>query len=596
MARSSAIHPLAVRLAQLTLVSFVLLAALPGRARAVEVPVVGIPTYIQTNGPTSIIGNGDWYTNVANGTGAGYHYLQFNVPCGWPTNTPIAIDLFSPEMNTITPLSDEPEDAVYSNTAFELYPAGTSIGPAPDQPAAGTGIPGTLTTYIPSNAAQQWVRYYTLPAPVVCGQYVLRSQTFGNDENSWRLRVGLDNDADPTNAPPANIDNPDGLAGTNDELTIGIVQTTYQHNVAVPPGTEADTCLTLHEYVPPGQPTLVLHNFDLDSVGRVRYYSPADTFDPIAQTGGTAGTVSGPSVWNGGTTTSRGTGDVIANPISGWWRIVTCTIQSNQYIQEGQASPGFIVQPPTPVMALSKDDGRTIAGPNDTLTYTIAFTNTSNTTATPGAATNVVLSDALPPNTNYVSCAVDPRYGGTCAQAAGVVTFNLAQTVSAGASGSVQVTVQVNPNISCTTTTNVVTLTYNDSLGNPYTPLTATDVDTCPPTAIALLNFAATQTSQGVTLSWQTGAELNTWGFQLYRATGSADAPAELVTPQIIVGRGRDHGAVYEWADTSAQAGVAYWYWLREIELNGTTSQYGPVRISPELAATPHHVFIPLSQ
>ncbi len=67
------------------------------------------------------------------------------------------------------------------------------------------------------------MRFATLSAPVACGSYVVRSQVLtadplnpggtGDDQNGWKLRVGTDNDANPNNAPPANYDNPDGVAG-----------------------------------------------------------------------------------------------------------------------------------------------------------------------------------------------------------------------------------------------------------------------------------------------------------------------------------------------------------------------------------------------
>src|SRR5690349_15948799 len=68
-------------------------------AWAIEVPPTGSVVYIQTNGPAAPIGRGDWYTSTANGTGAGYHYFTINIPAGWPSATPVQIDLYSPEMH-----------------------------------------------------------------------------------------------------------------------------------------------------------------------------------------------------------------------------------------------------------------------------------------------------------------------------------------------------------------------------------------------------------------------------------------------------------------------------------------------------------------
>src|SRR5687768_9111917 len=96
---------------------------LPASTRATEIPPTGALTYIQTNGPLATLTKGDWYTDA--NTGNGQHYVEINVPAGWPASTPVNIDLFSPEINTTQlTLSDESEtNTTYSNTTFELYAA-----------------------------------------------------------------------------------------------------------------------------------------------------------------------------------------------------------------------------------------------------------------------------------------------------------------------------------------------------------------------------------------------------------------------------------------------------------------------------------------
>src|SRR5215204_2120962 len=78
-----------------------LVASLSLSTQAVEVPPAGSTVYIQTNGPDAWIGDGDWYSSNVNGSVPGYHYFKLNVPCGWPSNLPIYIDLFSPGLNII---------------------------------------------------------------------------------------------------------------------------------------------------------------------------------------------------------------------------------------------------------------------------------------------------------------------------------------------------------------------------------------------------------------------------------------------------------------------------------------------------------------
>ena len=50
---------------------------------AVEIPDVGSPIQLQTNGAAAPLGNGDWYTNASQGNG--FHYLALQVPNGWPS-------------------------------------------------------------------------------------------------------------------------------------------------------------------------------------------------------------------------------------------------------------------------------------------------------------------------------------------------------------------------------------------------------------------------------------------------------------------------------------------------------------------------------
>jgi uncharacterized repeat protein (TIGR01451 family) len=447
-------------------------------ATAVELPPAGSAIFIQTNGPNANIGLGDWYSASTNGVGGGYHYVGINVPCSWPPDLDMQIDLFSPEMNTFAPRPriDEDDYSAADATFFELYGAGTTIA-LPNRP--GPGDPGSVIsrTYQPvSDRAERWERFHTLAAPVTCGAYVMRVASADDSENGWRLRFGADNDADPNNEPPPNYDNPDSRPGSGDEPSVSIRQTTYQHTQV-----GQTVCLLLYQFVKPGLPDIRLHNFDLDNNVRVTYYPPSAELraDGTLTPGAVAGTVSGFSTWNQGTLTSRGAGDLVLNPEPGWWRLVTCVQDYNQFNQEGiTGEPTFRESPPEPDMVLSKDDGRTVVGPGDELTYTISFFNQSLATKpTPGAAFNPVLTDTLPPNTTYRSCSLGPGLRGSCQLQGGQVIFTLDDPVFAGEGGAVQVTVAVNQGASGQVT-NAVALDYIDVLNNPYPTKRAEDTDT----------------------------------------------------------------------------------------------------------------------
>ncbi|NNJ12284.1 DUF11 domain-containing protein [Chloroflexales bacterium ZM16-3] len=453
-------------------------------SEAAELPPVDSPIFIQTNGPSADIGLGDWYSSNQNGFGGGYHYLSVEVPCGWPTTLDIQIDLYSPEINTFapTPRIDEIGGTTLDNTVFELYDNTTTFG---GLNTPGPGAPGSLIQRVfppVTGQAEQWVRFYTLPAPVACGSYLLRAETQGDDQNGWRLRAGHDSDSNPNNALPQNYDNPDGRAGTGDEIAISIGQTTYQHNV-----TGMVECLLNYQYVRPNVPDVSFHNFDLDGNQRVTYYPPSAVFDPQGNPtpGSISGTVSGSSVWNGGTQTDRGTGDIVQNPEPGWWRLVTCVQADNQFNQEGQTGVPIFLEPvPEPDMAITKDDQRKLIAVGDVLTYTIRFINQSPTTKqVPGAAFDVRITDTLPPSLGFRSCRlVTPSLAGSCANRGQDVTFTLANPVAAGASGQLEIVADVLPT-STGQVLNSATIDYADLLKNPQPTGRAEDLDLIPSAA-----------------------------------------------------------------------------------------------------------------
>ncbi|MGH2595871.1 MAG: DUF7507 domain-containing protein [Actinomycetota bacterium] len=472
----------------------------PIAASAVELPPAGNNYWIQTNGPNAAVTLGDWYTSNVAGAGAGYHYVQFQVPCGWPAGLPVFVDLFSPEENRVAGALAQHEEpnGNYDSTQFELYGPGATVGPGFASPAPGAGIPGTRITYQPGAAgvAEAWTRFATLSAPVTCGSYVLRSEVLtvdplnpggtGDDQNGWRLRVGNDNDADPTNAPPANYDNPDGVTGTNDEIVIGMAQTSFQQNSG------AVACQTFYEYTNPGQASATFNNFDMDGNTRLRYYAPGDpSYDPNANAGGILGTLSGNGVWNNGGTLAARLGDTIAAPTTGWWRIVNCISNGNQLIQEGQQGVlSYYTQPPTPSMTLTKTDGIANASPGQALTYNITATNNS-AGATRGAANSVVVTDTIPAGFTYTGCSIPTPAQGSwvCSQAAGVVTFTQTGWINGGANAVLRVTGTVNQGVSGTIT-DTARVNYADGLGNPFAQVTATDVDNI----VASSNLSITKT------------------------------------------------------------------------------------------------------
>jgi uncharacterized repeat protein (TIGR01451 family) len=427
----------------------------PAATWAYDVPLAGSPYYLQTSGPTAGIGIGDWYTDTAGGGGAGNHYYGIIVPCTWPAATPIQIDIFSPELHTAGSVIDELRTGAL-NTVFEIYAPGTVVPAPPPFNVPLPGAAGSLrqTTYTPVATADNYVRFYTIAAPVACGAYILRTATQGDDDNGWRLRVGSDNDANPNNAPPAASD--PGIAVTQ-------IYGTFQHDGPNP------TCISLYEFIAAAG-TTTFHNFDIDGNTSVTYFPPNGS--PVS------GTVSNNATWNNSGTTNR-VGDVVpvaANQV-GYWRIETCASNANQFIQEGSTPLGAFFSLPLG-STVAKTDGVTTAQFGGYLQYTITFTN--NSIPTGAVAANVVIRDTIPTNTTFDSASVVAPFTGACSFSAGVVTCNVVENVAAGASGSVTVTVLVNDPAAGATVVNNATLDYTDVLGARYPQERTSDTDQLP--------------------------------------------------------------------------------------------------------------------
>ncbi len=93
------------------------------------------------------------------------------------------------------------------------------------------------------------------------------------------------------------------------------------------------------------------------------------------------------------------------------------------------------------------------------------------------------------------------------------------------------------------------------------------------------------------TVHWATASEVDSWGFLIYRSTTARRADAERVTPQLITAQGG--GSSYSWRDRNVQSGKVYYYWLIEVELNGTRNEHGPVRVDGSTLSQMHRVLLP---
>ncbi len=104
------------------------------------------------------------------------------------------------------------------------------------------------------------------------------------------------------------------------------------------------------------------------------------------------------------------------------------------------------------------------------------------------------------------------------------------------------------------------------------------------PTVVQIKSFTAVPAADGVSLTWATISESNTFGFNLFRAETYNGTKVQINSSMIPskVAPGTNMGAVYTYVDTTAVAGVTYYYWLEEVELDGATNLHGPVTVVTE--------------
>src|SRR5207247_278360 len=163
---------------------------------------------------------------------------------------------------------------------------------------------------------------------------------------------------------------------------------------------------------------------------------PANTSFVSATAGGTL--AAGVVTWNVGALAAGGSGTVqlvvsINTPIANNTTITNATyaIDCNETAPtSGAAITTTVLSDPR--FNLTKVDAPDPVGAGSNITYTIGYQNVGTNNAT-----GVVIADALPANTTFVSATA----GGT--PAGGVVAWNVGN-VNAGTSGSVQLVVRVN--------------------------------------------------------------------------------------------------------------------------------------------------------
>jgi hypothetical protein len=82
-----------------------------------------------------------------------------------------------------------------------------------------------------------------------------------------------------------------------------------------------------------------------------------------------------------------------------------------------------------------------------------------------------------------------------------------------------------------------------------------------------------------VLVAWETVAELDNAGFNLYRGP-APDAAPELLAYLPSQAPGSGQGAEYHFQDVDVAAGQTWYYWLDAVDLDGAATRHGPVSVA----------------
>ncbi len=101
------------------------------------------------------------------------------------------------------------------------------------------------------------------------------------------------------------------------------------------------------------------------------------------------------------------------------------------------------------------------------------------------------------------------------------------------------------------------------------------------PLIVEMNFFEASAGEQSIVLRWQTAFETDNIGFNVYRSETLIREDAVQLNQELIaslVPPGSTFGADYEFIDNSALPYTTYFYWIEDVDVNGTITTHGPVR------------------
>jgi hypothetical protein len=98
-----------------------------------------------------------------------------------------------------------------------------------------------------------------------------------------------------------------------------------------------------------------------------------------------------------------------------------------------------------------------------------------------------------------------------------------------------------------------------------------------PNLAVTMASFKAVRSRKSVVVRWRTGTEYDQLGFNVYRQQGNRRVR---LNRRVLPALGRVNGGSYSFRDRRAPKHRALRYWLQDVDLSGTRTWHGPIRVA----------------
>ena len=100
---------------------------------------------------------------------------------------------------------------------------------------------------------------------------------------------------------------------------------------------------------------------------------------------------------------------------------------------------------------------------------------------------------------------------------------------------------------------------------------------------VELSSFTAVQTTSNFAqINWQTQTETNLMGYNIYRNLNNSTANSVIINNSLISGTNTSSAQNYSFIDEEVENETEYFYWLESIDLDGTSTLFGPTSVKIE--------------